>query len=105
MSELRCIGRDRGVDQWRLPDGSRFAGTKDEAEIAAGLKKPVEPKVELTEEEKAAKKAEADAKKAEAAAQKKAEADAKKGAGKADPVDPAAAAAAAAKAEPKEDGG
>lgn len=48
--ELRCTGRDRGVDQWELPDGSRFAGTRKEAEIAAGLRPAPEPVIEATEE-------------------------------------------------------
>ncbi|ARU40204.1 hypothetical protein CCB80_03240 [Armatimonadetes bacterium Uphvl-Ar1] len=91
MSELRCIGRDRGVDQWRLPDGSRFAGTKEEAEIAAGLKEPAAKAEPVVAEP--------------ATTEPAAKAEPKPKVGKADPVDPAAAAAAAAKAEPKEDGG
>lgn len=98
MGGLRHRGRDRGVDLWWLPDGSRFAGTKEEAEIAAGLRGPAQQSPEATAEEQAAAKAEADAKKAEAEAKKKAEADAKK-AGKDSPPDPAAEAAAKAKAE------
>lgn len=49
--ELRCTGRDRGVDQWELPDGSRFAGTREEAEIAAGLREAPKPVTEESETE------------------------------------------------------
>lgn len=48
--ELRCTGRDRGVDQWELPDGSRFAGTREDAEIAAGLREAPKPVTEAEAE-------------------------------------------------------
>jgi hypothetical protein len=51
--ELRCTGRDRGVDQWELPDGSRFAGTREDAEIAAGLREAQKPVTEEAEAEPA----------------------------------------------------
>lgn len=41
--KLKLLGTSRGREHWRLPNGREFLGTREQAEVAAGLRAATEP--------------------------------------------------------------